>query len=113
MRDVEKICYALAGTLGALSLAVEWRARQGRRQSLLPKTPSNAGLLVGLWGCAAALAGKVIEDRSRQFATTGIAPSTFVPTLGQKHTRTLRSEYDIGDQYIEHLPNRKQQVGIR
>jgi hypothetical protein len=113
VRNIEKILYALAGMLGVLSLGVEWRARQSRRQSLLPKPPSNAGLLVGLWACAAALTGKVIEDRGRQAATTGTPPGTFVPTLGQKRARTLRSEYDLSDQYLEHLTNRRQPAGIR
>src|SRR5215813_8316902 len=99
--------------LGILSLGVEWRARQDRARSLLPKAPSNAGLLVGLWACGAALAGKVIDDRSRQPATTGTPLSNFVPTLRQKRARTLRSEYDLGDQYIEHLPTRRQLAGIR
>jgi hypothetical protein len=113
VRNVEKILYALAGMFGVLSLGVEWRARQSRRQSLLPKPPSNAGLLIGLWGCAAAITGKVIEDRGRQSSQLGAPPSTVMPTLGQKRARTLRSEYDLGDQYLEHLPNRRQPAGIR
>ena len=113
MRNVEKIFYTLAGMLGVLSLGVEWRARQDRARSLLPKPHSNTGLLVGLWACAAALAGKVIEDRGRYSATTGTPVSNFVPTLGQKRARTLRSEYDLGDRYIEHLPMRRQMAGIR
>lgn len=113
MRNVAKVIYTLAGMLGVLSLGVEWRARQNRARSLLPKPRSNAGLLVGLWACAAVLAGKVIEDRGGQSSLTGTPLSNFVPTLGQKRARTLRSEYDLGDQYIEHLPTRRQVAGIR
>ena len=113
MRNVERTFYALAGMLGVLSLGVEWRARQDRARSLLPRSPSNAGLLVGLWACAAALAGKVIEDRGRQPTTAGTAAGTFMPALGQKHARTLRSEYDLSDQYIEHPPTRRSLAGIR
>src|SRR5262245_13943844 len=99
--------------LGVLSLGVEWRARQNRAKSRLPRHPANAGLQLGLWACAAALAGKVIEDRGRQPTTASTTPGTFVPTLGQKHARTLRSEYDLNDQYIEHPPTRRPLAGIR
>jgi hypothetical protein len=112
MRLVGRICYGIAATLGLLSLGVEWRNRQQRSRGFFPKPQSHTGLLVAMWAGIVALMGKVMEDAGQRMpamvGTTGITGTRFgayVPKTSQKRAKTLRSEYDLSDQYAESAAN--------
>lgn len=116
MRLVGRICYGVAATMGLLSLGMEWQRRQKVRQTrgLFPQPPSNTGMLVAIWAAMVALMGKVLEDTSERqpLAAGGLdrrlraslgSPSAYPPT--PQRTNTLRSDFDLGDQYVEYRPN--------
>jgi len=112
MRLVGRICYGLAATLGALSLGVEWRTRRQRARGLFPKPQSHTGLLVALWASIVALMGKVLEDAGQRQPMTagmrgmsGIRLGAYTPKPPQRRAQTLRSDYDLGDQYVEPAAN--------
>jgi len=109
MRLVGRICYGIAAALGALSLGVEWRTRQQRTRGLFPKPQSHTGLLVALWAGMVALMGKVLEDAGqRQPITAGMRGTrlgAYTPKPPQRRAQTLRSDYDLGDQYVESAAN--------
>jgi hypothetical protein len=113
VRIVGRIFYGIAATLGVVSVGTEIRDRQiqARSRGLFAKHPSHTGLFVGLWACVFALVGKVFEDYEREQPTTmtGATSRTFAP----RRAKTLRSDYDLGDQYIEQTINRKPLVTSR
>jgi len=116
MRQVGRICYGIAATLGLLSLGMEWQARQkGRARSLFPQPVPHTGMLVALWAGMVALMGKVLEDTGQRQPITGgttnpqgssrFGPyTTYLPKSLQR-TKSLRSDFDLGDQYVDSRSN--------
>jgi hypothetical protein len=116
MRLVGRICYGIAAALGLLSLGVEWQERQrlqkqGQARRLFPQPPSHTSTLVALWAGMVALMGKVLEDTGERQPMTVEAPGsrgrtsfgaygTYIPKPLQR-AKTLRSDFDLGDQYVE------------
>jgi hypothetical protein len=113
VRIVGRIFYGIAATLGVISIGTEIRDRQNqsRNKGLFAKHPSHTGLFVGLWAMVLALVGKVFEDYEREQPATAARPTSrsFMP----KRTKTLRSDYDLSDQYMEQLTNRRPLVAAR
>jgi hypothetical protein len=114
MRRVGRIGYGIAAALALLSLGVEWQSRQKQRQarSLFPQPPSHTGMLVALWAALVALMGKVMEDADQRLPITagttrpqvhsGIGRyRSYLPKPLQRRANTLRSDFDLGDQYVE------------
>ena len=117
MRQVGRICYGIAAILGLLSLGVEWqeRRKQGQARSLFPQPVSHTGMLVALWASMVALMGKAMEDAGQRqpinAGTTGPQGSTrfgpyttYLPKSLQR-TKSLRSDFDLGDQYVDSRSN--------
>jgi hypothetical protein len=117
MRQVGRIFYGIAATLGLLSLGVEWqeRRKQGKARSLFPQPVSHTGMLVALWAGMVALMGKVMEDAGQRQpitagtsgpqGSTGFGPyRTYLPKPLQR-TKSLRSDFDLGDQYVDPRSN--------
>lgn len=113
MRIVGRIFYGIAATLGLISIGTEIRDRQNQTRNKGPfaKHPSHTGLFIALWASVLALVGKVFEDYEREQPTTTARPTsrTFMP----RRAKTLRSDYDLSDQYMEQLTNRKPLVAAR
>ena len=117
MRQVGRICYGIAVALGLLSVGVEWqeRRKQGKARSLFPQPLSHTGMLVALWAGIVGLMGKVVEDAGQRqpitAGTTGPQGSTrfgpyrtYLPNALQR-TKSLRSDFDLGDQYVDPRSN--------
>ena len=113
MRLAGRICYGIAAALGLISLGMEWQNRRQVAQSrgLFPQPQSHAGMLVAIWAGMAAITGKVIEDTVERQPFVAGAPErqaraslgsfgAFMPRQAQRAT-TLRSDFDLGDQYVE------------
>jgi len=120
MRFIGRICYGIAAALGVLSLGVEWQTRQKQVRGLFVQHPSHTGLLVALWAGLVALMGKVIEDTGRpqplvagttEAVGTRIGTDLFPPL--QKRAKTLRSDYDLGDQFVDAKSNMRPLVTAR
>jgi len=120
MRLVGRVLYGMAAAMGLLSLGAEWQARQrqgqARRLFAPPHPPSHTGMFVALWAGIVALLGKVLEDageRQRISAkATGSRRSTgfgsyrpYLPQPLQRAKTSLRSDFDLGDQYVEPRSN--------
>ncbi|HEX6123132.1 MAG TPA: hypothetical protein VFY89_08225 [Ktedonobacterales bacterium] len=113
MRIVGRIFYGIAATLGLISIGTEIRDRQNqaRNKGMFAKHPTHTGLFMGLWALALAVVGKVFEDYERQQPTTTARPTSrgFMP----RRAKTLRSDYDLSDQYTEQVINRRPLAAVR
>jgi hypothetical protein len=120
MRLTGRIFYGVAAALGLISLGMEWQNRQRVRQtrgmfSQFQAPQHNTGMLLALWAAIVGITGKVIEDTSeREPMTAGIPGRQFGASLGSyreylpkppQRTKTLRSDFDLGDQYVEPRAN--------
>jgi hypothetical protein len=110
MRVIGRIFYGIAAALGLLSLGVEWRTPQQQARRVFPRPQLHTGLLVAMWAGMLALVGKVMEDAGQRALTTAgtrtmrIAGTRF-GAYQRKRAKTLRSDYDLGDQYMELAAN--------
>jgi hypothetical protein len=122
VRLFARICYSIAAALGLLSLGVEWRTRQARakRLSFLPTHPSYISLVVGLWAGVLTIVGKAAEEVGHEVgerrpltitAKSESAAARFNAYRTPKQAQTLRSDYDLSDQYVEHPSDRHSLVG--
>lgn len=124
MRLAGRICYGIAAALGLISLGMEWQSRQkvAQTRGLFPQPQSHTGLLVAIWAGMAAITGKVIEDTSERQPRMAGAPgrqaraslasySAYLPKPAQR-TTTLRSDFDLGDQYAEPQMNTRQYATV-
>jgi hypothetical protein len=113
VRIVGRIFYGIAATLGLISIGTEIRDRQNQARNKGPfaRHPSHTGLFMALWAGMLALVGKVFEDYDREQPATSARPTSrsFMP----RRAKTLRSDYDLSDQYMEQLTNRKPLVAAR
>lgn len=110
MRIVGRIFYGIAAALGLLSIGTEVRDRQlqAKQRGPFARHPAHTGLFVGLWASVFALVGKVFEDYAREHPATTTG-ATSRPNM-RRHAQTLRSDYDLSDQYAEQATNRHPQV---
>lgn len=113
MRIVGRIFYGIAATLGLISIGTEIRDRQNvaKNKGMFTKAPTHTGLFMGLWALGLAVVGKVFEDYEREQPTTTTRATTraFMP----RRAKTLRSDYDLSDQYTEQLINRRPLAAAR